>query len=175
MPAPGHRAARARALWRGGVLHLAGPTTQQSSASALFERIVAEEGQDVPGLAADRDRRVPRSAKSARAVEPVMWHAFVGRAAGLGRRPVRAEALRHPQAVRERDRGLRARRPQVLLLRQPVVPHPRLQGNAHAPSSSGSTSPTTWATRCSTAHCACSTRGSAPTRSRAGSWPTPTG
>ena len=98
---------------------------------ALFERIVAEEGQSVPGLAAIETD--PASlGESARAVEPVMWHALIGRGrADQGRRPVRAEALRHPQAVRERDRRLGARRSQVLLLREPVVPHPGLQGDAH--------------------------------------------
>src|SRR3954453_21252025 len=46
----------------------------------LFELIVAEEGQDFLGW-----RRIPTDAsslgESARAVEPVMWHAFVGRGA----------------------------------------------------------------------------------------------
>jgi glutamate synthase (NADPH/NADH) large chain len=48
----------------------------------LFERIVAEEGQEFLGW-----RRIATDSSSlgdsARSVEPVMWHALVGRAAGL--------------------------------------------------------------------------------------------
>ena len=62
-----------------------------------------------------------------------MFHAFVGRGPTIDDADaLRAQALRDPQAVRDRDRGLGARRPQVLLLLQPLVPHPRLQGDAHA-------------------------------------------
>ena len=43
-----------------------------------------------------------------------MFHAFVGRGPTIADADaLRAQALRHPQAVRDRDRGLRARRPQV--------------------------------------------------------------
>ncbi len=62
-----------------------------------------------------------------------MFHALVGRGPrDQGCRRLRAQALRDPQAVRDRDRGVRARRPQVLLLLQPLVPDARLQGDAHA-------------------------------------------
>ena len=62
-----------------------------------------------------------------------MCHAFVGRGPTIQDADrVRAQALRDPQAVRERDRELGARRPQVLLLLQPLLPDPGLQGDAHA-------------------------------------------
>ena len=67
-----------------------------------------------------------------------MWHAIVGRGPRVDEcRPVRAQALRHPQAVRKRDRKAGSRRSQVFLLCQPVVPHPGLQGDAHQPEQLG--------------------------------------
>ncbi len=57
--------------------------SQQKFGMELFERLVAEEGQEFLGW-----RRVKTDAsslgESARQVEPVMWHAFVGRGARLG-------------------------------------------------------------------------------------------
>ena len=104
---------------------------QQTFGMEIFEKIVAEEGQvflgwrhclpttqrwgPAPGRRAAHVPR-PRRPRTARA----------------GRRRLRAQALRDPQAVRDRDRGIRARRSQVLLLLQPVVPDPGLQGDAHA-------------------------------------------
>ena len=97
----------------------------------LFEPIVAEEGQVFLGW---RPLKTDNSTlgDGAAAVEPTMFHALVGRGpTDRRRRRLRAQALRHPQAVRDGDRGLGARRPQVLLLLQPLVPDPRLQGDAH--------------------------------------------
>ncbi len=146
----------------------------QQFGMSLFERIVAEEGQEFLGwrrIATDSSllgegARVGRAGHVARLRRPRRR---------ARRRPVRAEALRHPQAVRERDRGLGARRPQVLLFRQPVLPDPRLQGDAHHRAARALLRRRPGRSRCSRAPCACSTRGSAPTRSRAGNWPTPTG
>jgi glutamate synthase (NADPH/NADH) large chain len=57
--------------------------SQQKFGMELFERLVAEERQEFLGW-----RRVKTDAsslgESARQVEPVMWHAFVGRSAALG-------------------------------------------------------------------------------------------
>jgi glutamate synthase (NADPH) large chain len=57
--------------------------SQQKFGMELFERLVAQEGQEFLGW-----RRVKTDAsslgESARQVEPVMWHAFVGRSASLG-------------------------------------------------------------------------------------------
>src|SRR5262249_39236403 len=54
----------------------------QKYGMSLFERVVQEEGQQFLGW-----RRLVTDAsslgESARSVEPVMWHAFVGRAANL--------------------------------------------------------------------------------------------
>ena len=147
---------------------------QQTFGMELFERIVAEEGQDFLGWRRDQDRR-----RLAGRERPGRSSRSCGTPSSAASRAL-DDADRFERKLyvirkrfEKRDRRLGARRSQVLLLLQPVVPHPGLQGNAHAPSSSASTSPTTWATRCLPARSACSTRGSAPTRSRAGSSPTP--
>ena len=70
---------------------------------------------------------------SARAVEPSMFHGLVGR----GPRVKDSDAFERKlyvirKRIREPDRGVRARRPQVLLLRQPVVSHPGATRDAHS-------------------------------------------
>ena len=69
---------------------------------------------------------------SALAVEPADLPRLRRQPLRRRRRRLRAQALRRPQAVRGRDREGRARRPQVLLLLEPLLPDPRLQGDAHA-------------------------------------------
>ena len=98
----------------------------------LFEEIVIEEGQlvlgwrDVP--TDDRDARSER--RGGRAGVQADLHRARARAAGAGRvdrgrRAVRAQALRDPQADRARDRrgGPAAGGEALLLRRQPVVEH----------------------------------------------------
>ena len=149
---------------------------QQKFGKELFERIVAEEGQAFLGwrpLATDNAlarRRAPGPSSRA------MFHAFVGR----GPRITDADAFeRKLYVIRKRfeteieESGLDDHKYfyfsslscRTLVYKGMLTPEPARP----------STSPTTWATRCSRARSACSTRGSPPTRSRAGSWPTPTG
>src|SRR5262249_9318779 len=69
LPEPGHYGV--------GALFTSRDVDQQHYGMALFERIVAEENREFLGW-----RRIATNAaslgESARAVEPVMWHAFVG-------------------------------------------------------------------------------------------------
>ena len=65
--------------------------------------------------------------ESARRVEPVMWHALIGRGPAIAdadqfERKLYVIRKRFEKEIEE----LRARRPQVLLFREPVVPHPGL-------------------------------------------------
>ena len=72
---------------------------QHTFGMEIFEKIVAEEGQVFLGWRALLTDNAPLGA-SARAVEPRMFHAFLGRGprrAGLRR--LRAQALRDSQAV----------------------------------------------------------------------------
>ena len=175
LPAARDRPARARALRRRRLLHLARPgAAGVRQAAVRADRRRGGAGRSSAGGRSKTDNSIARRDRQGRRAGDVP-RPRRPRAEDHGRRPLRAQALRHPQAVRDRDRGLGPRRPQVLLLLQPLVPDPRLQGDAHPRPARPPTSPTTSATRGSSAPSACSTRGSAPTPSRAGSWPTPTG
>ena len=101
-------------------------------AKLIFAMVVRQEGQQLLGW-----RRVPTDNRSlgqtARSVEPVMDHVFLapGRQRG-GRRRVRAQAVRDPQAVPDDHPHQRHRRHQVLPRAVAVLAHADLQGHAHA-------------------------------------------
>ena len=99
----------------------------------LFEQIVAEEGQVFLGWRRLADRQL-----DARATAPGRRAGDVPRARRprpddrRRRRASSASSSSSASGSRTAIEQLGARRPQVLLLRQPLVPHARLQGDAHA-------------------------------------------
>ena len=106
------------------------PGRPAAAARRLFEQIVAEEGQQLLGW-----RDVPTDNAHARRDRPrrraVMRQVFIGRSGDARRRPgLRAQALRHPQARRERGPQSGHRPARHVLRPQPVVKTHRLQGHA---------------------------------------------
>ena len=145
--------------------------SQQKYGMELFERIVAEEGQEFLGWRRDRDRR---------------------QLAGRERPPGRAgdvACLDRPRSTAIADADQFERKLYVIRKRfEKEIEELGLDDHKFfyfsslscrtlvykgmlTTDSSAATSPMTWATRSAQAPCACSTRGSAPTRFQAGSLP----
>ena len=113
-----------------GLVFLPRETAQRHRVQALLHSIVEHEGQRLLGW-----RDVPTDdallGETARSVEPVIKQVFVGRGPDVrDRRALRAEALRHPEALREGRRGGRRARADVRLPAEPLVQHAHLQGHA---------------------------------------------
>jgi glutamate synthase domain-containing protein 1 len=125
-----------------GIIFLPRNPTVRRQIEQKFEQVVQSEGQHVLGW-----RTVPTVngmlGETARSCEPFMRQVFIKRRPVDRRRArLRAQALRDPQARLQRDPHLHDRGRRVLVHREPVVPHDRLQGHAAHRRSSTSTSPT---------------------------------
>ena len=173
--AAGDRPARARRVRRRGVLRLARSRRSRRFGKAALRADRRRGRADVPRLAAAEDR------------QRVAGRRRRGRRAGDVPRPRRPRADDRPTPTpssasstssasgsRPRSRSRASTTTSSSTSRASRAGRWSTRGCSR-PTSSAPTSPTTSTTSGWSAPCACSTRGSAPTRSRAGSWPTPTG
>ena len=148
---------------------------QQTFGMALFEKIVAEEGQVFLGWRRLETDNSPLG-QGARSVEPAIFHAFVGRGPRIDdddRFERKLYVIRKRFEREIEDSGLDDHKffyfcslsCRTLVYKGMLTPE---QLGTYFADDLGDDA-------ARSAPSACSTRGSAPTPSRAGSWPTPTG
>ena len=147
VPAAGDRPARARALRRRRVLHLARPSRSRSSARPCSSGSSPRKGRSSSAGGGSRPTTRSLGESRARSSRPCSTPS-------IGRGPRIADAdhfERKLYVIRKRfetrDRGLGARRPQVLLFLRACRAAPSSTRGCSPPTSSARTSPTTWATR----------------------------
>ena len=113
-----------------GIIFLPRNPTVRRRIEERFEQVVQAEGQQVLGW-----RTVPTSngmlGETARSCEPFMRQVFIRRNPAITEElGLRTQAVRDPQARLQRDPHLDDGRCRVLVRRQPLEPHDRVQGDA---------------------------------------------